>query len=230
MSFPTAIDTSGTLPNPTGTSTQASPDHAALHVSVNTAVIAVETKLGTGASTPSSTNLLVSTGTGTSAWSKLAPTGAIVGLTDSQTLTNKILTSPTINSPIITNANITTDLVSGFTISNTGTIYGIGVSTGNVTLPGTAAITGAATLSSTLGTVGQISTQTALAPPAAGATTAGIKLSSTANLGLFFGAGAPTFTAAQGSVYMNTSGSTTATRLYVNTTGSNVWTNFVSAA
>lgn len=130
MAFPTSLDNSSTLPNPTGTSTQASPDHAALHVSENGAIIAVETKLGTGASTPSGTNLLVSTGTGTSAWSKVAPVGTIVGTSDSQTLTNKVLTSPTINAPTITNATISADSVTGFTTSNTGTVYGLPVTLG----------------------------------------------------------------------------------------------------
>ncbi len=168
---------------------------------------------------------------------------SVVTLTGSQTLTNKILTSPTINSPIITNASITADTLSGFTVSNTGTIYGgISVSTGNVSLSGTLAVTGgttlsstlavtgATTLSSTLGTTGQISTQTGTAPPAAGATTSGIKVSSTANFGIFWGSGAPTFSAAQGSIYLRTDGSSTSTRLYVNTTGSTTWTNFTSAA
>lgn len=46
--------------------------------------------------------IAVSTG---SAWttSKTSPTGDIVGTTDSQTLTNKILTSPTINGSTVTN-------------------------------------------------------------------------------------------------------------------------------
>lgn len=70
----------------------------------------------------------------------------------------------------------------------------------------------------------------ATAPPAAGAATAGILMSSTALLGLYFGSAAPTFTAAQGSLYMRTDGSTIGTRLYVNTTGSTTWTNFVSGA
>src|ERR1035437_7579266 len=142
MSFPTSLDTSSTLPNPTGTSTQASPDHAALHTNSNVAIIAIETKLGTGASTPSSTNLLVSTGTGTSAWSKLAPVGSIIGRTDTQTLTSKTLTSPTINGGTLDNATVTVDSVAGHTTSNTGTIYGIGVTAG--------AISSALSLTSTL--------------------------------------------------------------------------------
>jgi hypothetical protein len=158
---------------------------------------------------------------------------SVATLTGSQTLTNKILTSPTINAPTITNATISADTVSGFTTSNTGTIYGISVTTGAISsalsLSSTLSVTGAVTLSSTLGATGQASLQTGTAPPAAGATTAGIKLSSTSNFGVFFGSGAPTFSAAQGSIYLRTDGSSSSTRLYVNTTGSTTWTNFTSA-
>lgn len=76
----------------------------------------------------------------------------------------------------------------------------------------------------------QLAVQTATAPPASGAATAGILMSSTAALGLFFGSGAPTFSAAQGALYMRTDGSSTSTRLYVNTTGSTTWTNVTTAA
>ncbi len=54
----------------------------------------------------------------------------LVSLTATQTLTNKTLTSPTISSPTITNATISTDTITGFTTSNTGTIYGISISAG----------------------------------------------------------------------------------------------------
>src|SRR5258708_6939655 len=43
--------------------------------------------------------------------------------------------------------------------------------------------------------------------------------------GIFYGVGAPTITAAQGSLYLRTDGVINA-RLYINTTGSNVWTAF----
>ena len=161
---------------------------------------------------------------------------SVITLTGTQVLTNKTLTSPTITSPTITNASISTDVLTGFTVSNSGTVYGITVAAGAVTLPSSLSVTGASTLTGntsvggTLVTTGQLSAQTGVAPPAAGASTAGIKLSSTANLGLFFGAGAPTFTAAQGSIYINTTGSSISTRLYVNTTGLTTWTNFTSGA
>jgi hypothetical protein len=44
------------------------------------------------------------------------------------------------------------------------------------------------------------------------------------------GTGAPTFTAPKGTLYVNLTGSSTATRLYVNTDGATTWTNFTSAA
>ena len=44
------------------------------------------------------------------------------------------------------------------------------------------------------------------------------------------GTGTPTFTAAKGTLYTNLTGSSTSTRLYVNTDGATTWTNFTSAA
>jgi hypothetical protein len=60
----------------------------------------------------------------------------VVTLTATQTLTNKTLTSATINTPTITNATISADALTGFTVSNTGTVYGISVSTGVITTAG----------------------------------------------------------------------------------------------
>lgn len=68
------------------------------------------------------------------------------------------------------------------------------------------------------------------AVPAGGTAGAGLLVSSTSNLGVFFGSGAPTLSAAQGSLYLRTDGSSTSTRLYVNTNGTTGWTNFTSAA
>lgn len=53
---------------------------------------------------------------------------------------------------------------------------------------------------------------------------------STAGFGIYFGSGAPTISAAKGSIYLRSDGSGIADRLYVNTNGSTTWTNFVSAA
>lgn len=66
--------------------------------------------------------------------------------------------------------------------------------------------------------------------PAGGTTDAGYSFSSTANFGIFFGSGVPTLSAAQGSLYLRSDGSSTSTRLYVNTNGGTTWTNVTTAA
>lgn len=158
----------------------------------------------------------------------------LVNLSTAQTLTNKTLTSPTINTATISNPTLTVDTISEHTSANGVVVDGVtlkdsNVNATNLVAAGTLSVTSTSTLTGAVSTVGQLSVQTATAPPAAGATTSGIKVSSTANFGLFWGSGAPTFSAAQGSIYMRTDGSSTSTRLYVNTTGSTTWTNFTSA-
>lgn len=44
------------------------------------------------------------------------------------------------------------------------------------------------------------------------------------------GAGAPAHTAKKGSLYSRTDGSSTSTRIYVNTDGGTTWTNVTTAA
>lgn len=90
--------------------------------------------------------------------------------------------------------------------------------------------TGTMTVTAAQTMTGAITALNATAIPAGGTAGAGLMFSSTANLGIFFGSSAPTLSAAQGSIYIRTDGSTIATRLYVNTNGSTTWANFVSAA
>ena len=59
--------------------------------------------------------------------------------------------------------------------------------------------------------------------PAAGGMQA-IQLSSTAALGVYVGSGAPTISAAKGSLYLRTDGSSGTTRAYINTDGATTWT------
>ena len=68
------------------------------------------------------------------------------------------------------------------------------------------------------------------AVPAGGTAGVGVTMSSTPDLGVFFGSGVPTLSAAQGSLYMRTDGSTTSTRMYVNTNGTTGWTAVTTAA
>jgi len=108
---------------------------------------------------------------------------------------------------VLGGANVNATTHTGTTVSVTGNVDG-----GNLLSAGTAAI-----LSGT-------------AVSAGGTAGAGYKFSSTANLGVFFGSGAPTLSAAQGSLYLRTDGTTTNNRMYVNTNGSTTWTAVTTAS
>ena len=84
----------------------------------------------------------------------------------------------------------------------------------------------------TLGQVtitGSLKARSATAISGGGALGSGLMLSTTAFFGIFFGSGAPTLSAAQGSIYLRSDGTGPADRLYVNVNGTTGWTNFVSA-
>lgn len=98
--------------------------------------------------------------------------------------------------------------------------------TGSTTAGGTGTAQSAAAISTTAAST----ILNATAVPAGGTAGSGYKFSSTTNLGIFFGSGAPTLSAAQGSLYLRTDGSSTSTRLYVNTNGTTGWTNVTTAA
>ena len=66
--------------------------------------------------------------------------------------------------------------------------------------------------------------------PAGGTAGAGYKFSSTSNFGVFFGSGAPTLSAAKGSLYLRSDGSATNNRAYINTDGGTTWTALTTAA
>jgi hypothetical protein len=102
--------------------------------------------------------------------------------------------------------------------------------TGALIVSGGAGVAGNVFVGGNTSTVGNNAILTATAIPAGGTTGAGYKLSSTANFGVFFGSGAPTLSAAQGSLYMRTDGSSTTTRMYINTNGTTGWTNVVTSA
>lgn len=150
-------------------------------------------------------------GDGVSGRQPLASTGTILLLKG----------SPTIGSGIdLSAATITNNAFksTGFTVDGSGNVSGVGINASGVFTGASLTTTGIHTLLS--GT----------AVPAGGTTGSGLKMSSTANLGVFFGSGAPTLSAAQGSLYIRTDGSSTSTRLYVNSTGSTTWVNFTSAS
>ena len=104
-----------------------------------------------------------------------------------------------------------TTTFSGPVVSNNGFV---GAITGNVT----AGTITAATVSAT----GNLTADSGLAPAAGGMSA--IQISSTAGLGIYVGSGLPTVSAAQGSLYIRTDGSSGTTRMYINTNGTTGWT------
>lgn len=60
--------------------------------------------------------------------------------------------------------------------------------------------------------------------PSGGTTGAGFQFSNAVNFGVFFGSGAPTLSAARGSLYLRSDGNATNNRMYVNTDGGTGWT------
>jgi hypothetical protein len=79
-------------------------------------------------------------------------------------------------------------------------------------------------------TSGLVRAFSATALPAGGTTGAGYVFSSVANFGVFFGSGAPTLSAAKGSLYLRSDGSATNDRMYVNTDSGTTWTAVITAA
>jgi hypothetical protein len=95
----------------------------------------------------------------------------------------------------------------------------IGSLTGNVT---------GDVIADTVVATGNVTADNGTAPVAGGA--AAFLATSTASLGIFIGSGAPTVSAAQGSLYLRTDGSSTSTRLYVNSSGSTTWVAVTTAS
>jgi hypothetical protein len=77
-------------------------------------------------------------------------------------------------------------------------------------------------------TPGNLIADSTLAPVAGGAQA--IQMGTTAGFGIYFGSGVPTISAAQGSLYLRTDGSSASTRAYINTNGATTWTNVTTAA
>jgi hypothetical protein len=73
---------------------------------------------------------------------------------------------------------------------------------------------------------GNVTADSGTAPVAGGA--ASFLATSTANFGIYFGSGAPTVSAAQGSLYLRTDGTTTNDRIYVR--GSAAWIAITTAS
>jgi hypothetical protein len=89
---------------------------------------------------------------------------------------------------------------------------------------------GAISCGSYVSAAGVINGASLTAVPAGGNTNVGYTCTTTSNFGVFFGSGAPTLSAAKGSLYLRSDGSTTNNRMYVNTDGATTWTAVTTAA
>jgi len=121
INYPTSLDNGTSLPYPSSTDTLSSPNLSGLADNLNDAIIALETKLGiadANSQTPIAGNLLASTATGESSWSVPYPASTIVGVSDTQTLTNKTIdfTNNTISN--IAGANIASQSITATQIAN----------------------------------------------------------------------------------------------------------------
>jgi hypothetical protein len=125
--FPTAVDDAVSLPDPSAANATNSPSHAGLHDNTNSAIKAIEAKLGTGTSVPAANTILFGTGAGTSAFQTLTSAQLASVLTDETgTGANVFATSPTLITPKV-------DTIGESTPGNGVTVGGVGLKTGIVT-------------------------------------------------------------------------------------------------
>lgn len=120
----------------------------------------------------------------------------------------------------------TTDISGSGGLKIFGTEAGTSPSTGALRVADKFAVSGS---NGNVYAAGLISLAASTATPAGGSTSVRLVFGSTAGFGIYIGSGAPTVSAAQGSIYLRSDGSSTSTRLYVNTNGTTGWTNFTSA-
>jgi hypothetical protein len=124
MNFPASLDTTSTLPNPSGTDKQNNPDHGALHTAENQAIIALEAKVGTGASTPVVNTILFGTGTGTSAFQQLTSAQLAAVLSDETGSGANVFS----NTPVLITPKV--DTIQENTVGNGVTVAGLSVKSG----------------------------------------------------------------------------------------------------
>lgn len=111
MAFPGAIVSFAGF---TSSHTLAADTHAAQHNSEQTEIVAVETKVGTGSSTPIVNTVLRGTGTGTSSWAQVALTTDVTGILPQA---NGGTGQTNLNGLTLSNPNITGTVTGGATYS-----------------------------------------------------------------------------------------------------------------
>lgn len=124
VNFPASLDSGTTLPNPTTGSFLNSPSHAGLHDNENAAIIATQTKLGIGSSTPVANTFLFGTGTGASTWQTLTSAAILAAVSDETGTGNLVFnTTPTLVTPKV-------DTINEATTNNGVTVAGMNIKAG----------------------------------------------------------------------------------------------------
>jgi len=119
QNYPTSLDNGTSLPTPSATDNTESPSLSGLNGSQNNAIIALETKLGITACTPTAGMLLRSTADGESTWDLPYPASeTFVGLTDTQTLTNKTIDASNNTITNLTGADLASQSITATQIAN----------------------------------------------------------------------------------------------------------------
>lgn len=141
MSYPTTIDS---IPEPSADSPTNNPSASGVSTAQTNAIVAIETKLGTGASTPVAGNVLTSTADGTSEWGATGtgnvsntgtPTSGQIAQWTGSTVIQGLSTTGSGNVVLATSPTLVTPALgtpaSGVATNLTGTASGL--TTGNVT-------------------------------------------------------------------------------------------------
>lgn len=140
--FPASLDNGSSLPTPAAGNNTNSPSHAGLHGAENAAIIATETKLGTGATVPAANQLLVGTGAGTSAWQGLTSAQLAAILSDETGSGAAVFANtPTLITPKV-------DTINESTPGNGVTVSSVNLKSGAISGATTIVGSGAATLGS----------------------------------------------------------------------------------
>jgi hypothetical protein len=79
-------------------------------------------------------------------------------------------------------------------------------------------------------TAGNVTIGSGVAITAGGSKVAGVSFTSTTDFGVYTGSGAPSISAAKGSLYLRSDGTTTTSRAYINTDGATTWTAITTVA
>lgn len=117
MSFPTSLPSYTT---PTSSETLAAAGHTNLHITEEADILGIATKIGTGASTPTSSTLLRGNGIGTSTWDTIHLSSDVQGVlgTNNGGTGQSNLTSLPLPTPVITNPFISGTVSGGATYTS----------------------------------------------------------------------------------------------------------------